>query len=198
MQKKKWIQKSSSFLNQIILKDMDDDEGEEDSEEKSEKSEDSEDSDSGGGKKLFILDPTNGKKVKTWSFSSGWVIRKGIEFKKGKHTIKIKIESLSFSGNTWALILGVMDANHYLNTHLGASNGWGYVANGQKNYSSSSGESYGEAYAAGDVIQIDLDMKKHSIGFRKNKKNQGVAFTGLPSSVYLAICGTTSSNGKIL
>jgi len=91
-----------------------------------------------------------------------------------------------------------MDVNHSLNTHLGASNGWGYVANGQKNYASSSGQSYGEAYAAGDVIQIDLDMKKGSIGFRKNKKNQGVAFTNVSSPVYLAISGTTSSSGKIL
>jgi len=48
--KKKWLQKSSSFLNQIILKDMSDDEegSEKDSEEK-EDSEEEEGSDEEGG-----------------------------------------------------------------------------------------------------------------------------------------------------
>jgi len=61
---------------------MDDDEGEEDSEEKSEKSEDSEDSDSGGGKKLFILDPTSGKKVKTGLFHLVGLLEKVLNLKK--------------------------------------------------------------------------------------------------------------------
>jgi len=45
--KKKWLQKSSSFLNQIILKDMDDSEegSDKDSEDKEEEDEDEDDDD---------------------------------------------------------------------------------------------------------------------------------------------------------
>jgi len=197
--KKKWLQKSSSFLNQIILKDMsdndDDSESKSDSEEESEEKDDSEDS----GKKYQIEDPISKKMVKKWSFTTGWIIKRGTKLTKGKHTIKVKIEQLSFSGNTWALIIGVINDSHQLNTHLGAYNtGWGYIASGYKNHASSSGLAYGEKYGAGDTITLILNLSKGTIEFKKNKKSQGVAFTNIKGPVYLAISGTTQSNGKIL
>jgi len=47
--KKKWLQKSSSFLNQIILKDMDDDDDEDDDSEKSDEDKSEDESEEEGG-----------------------------------------------------------------------------------------------------------------------------------------------------
>jgi len=74
--KKKWLQKSSSFLNIIIMKDMDDDDDDDSksdksSEEEEEEGEEEEDGE-GGGSGLAVFDPK--------ASHSSWVFNKKTKF----------------------------------------------------------------------------------------------------------------------
>jgi len=59
-------------------------------------------------------------------------------------------------------------------------------------YYSRKSQPYGEAYSEGDIIQVNIHMKKKTISFSKNGHSFGKAFGNLPSVVYPAISFTAA------
>jgi hypothetical protein len=143
-----------------------------------------------GSKNSSIYKWSNNKKECVVN-STGWVGMLGTELKKGKHEFHVKFKTLISTGNSWMVIVGVAKPNYPLNTYLGHNTqGWGYVANGFKNHNSGSGTTYAQTYVQGDVISVYVDLSKKTIGFKKNGKDLGVAFTNVDGPVCLAITGT--------
>jgi len=101
--------------------------------------------------------------------TTNWQMIMGTEMKeKQKYQWSVNLKSFTQTGNSWAMIIGVAKKSHGMNTYLGASaDGWGYVANGNKNHSSGSGAKYGETYGKGDTITCILDLLKGELSFKK-------------------------------
>eukprot|EP01080_Neovahlkampfia_damariscottae_P007523 gene7523-11847_t len=129
-----------------------------------------------------------------------WTGISGTELKKGKHEWHIKLKTLTSTGNSWMMIIGVAKPNYPLNTYLGHNvNGWGYVANGKKNHNSGSGIPYGnQTYAQGDVITVYVDLTKGTIGFKKNGKDLGTAYSNVTAPVCLFVSATCNVVGQLV
>ena len=88
-------------------------------------------------------------------------------------------------GGTHAMI-GVASAPVANMAFVGAdANGWGWEAFGNTFHNGAS-TPYGSPYTIGDIVGAALDMDKRILTFLKNNQTLGVAFSNLPSSVYLA------------
>jgi SPRY domain len=77
-------------------------------------------------------------------------------------------------------------------SYVGAdANGYGYYTNGNK-YNNGIPVGYGSTYTTGDVIGIALDMDSGTLTFYKNGVSQGVAYSGLSGTYYVAIGNYTA------
>jgi hypothetical protein len=180
--KRKWLQKSSSFLNQIILKDMSDDEGsdksgsDEDSEKSESEEEESEEEESSGGIPKF--DPKISSSSCTYS--------------KDKRTATYTKSSwagtiLATKSNKWATKLGAncgylmvgmapktiqKDTSNYSSNgyYLYTSTGGMYGTGGLSNKSFTSSD-----YNQGTVYGFVYDKKKGTLTIYKNGTKLGVA-----------------------
>jgi len=138
--KKKWLQKSSSFLNIIIMKDMDDDDDDDsDKSDKSSETEESEESEEGGSSMpMMDLKRSNSnwaydKKTKIMTFNStSWysMITK-------KPNDKYTIELCSYV--TYYMV-GFIEDNKYNQSSLSYNNGYCWYANTNTLYGLSTGK----------------------------------------------------------
>lgn len=138
--------------------------------------------------KTFIWSINSSTQLKVKS--NNWRLIKGTELKeKNKYEWKIKIHSFLGTGNTWGIIIGVANKSHenQVEDWLGKSNlGWGYVSNGLKIHNSGIGAIYGESFGVGDVITCNLDLTRGELSFKKNEKDQKVAFNNVNMDVCIA------------
>jgi hypothetical protein len=180
--KKKWLQKSSSFLNQIILKDMDDGEdgsgSEKDSEEGSDKEseESEEEEESGGGIPKFMpklssssCSYSNKNRTATYqksswagtilaSKSNKWATKLGQNcgyLMVGMAPKTINKDTSNYSSN-----------GYYLYTSTGGMYGTGGLSN--KSFTQSD-------YNVGTVYGFVYDKKKGTLTIYKNGQKLGVA-----------------------
>lgn len=85
----------------------------------------------------------------------------------GKWYFEVRIDSMS--GATNFQIHGVAPVGTANTAHIGTSaNGYGYYAQTGQKFNNNTGASYGTAYAAGDIIQVALDLTNGRIFFGKN------------------------------
>ncbi len=94
---------------------------------------------------------------------------------------------------TAKMLIGICVPSQVFNGDLVASGGFTYFHNGNK-YSNGSASSYGESYTTNDVIGVAFDADAGTLGFYKNGKFQGTAFTGLNDKYFPAISDTDSGN----
>ena len=110
----------------------------------------------------------------------------------GQHMVRIKIDSLTPTGNSWKVCVGVVGADFnekadraWVGSQL---NSWSYICGtGGTCHNSGQSVAYGEKYGDGDIIGISLDFEKAQIEFFKNGVSQGVAFHNLLVPVHPAV-----------
>jgi len=73
---------------------------------------------------------------------------------------------------------------------------YNYKQNGQKGSSGDTNVSYAATYTAGDIIGIAHDADSGSLTFYKNGASQGVAFSGLSTSLTWGAFSTEYNQGK--
>jgi len=179
--KKKWLQKSSSFLNQIILKDMDDsDEGSKSEGEEEEEEEEEDDEEGGGGSALaFDVKKSNTNlkfekknKICTTTTSSSWYAN-GITKKSNKFATK-------FGANCGTIMIGFARLDVNVNQSNYTVNGWYYYTSCGSIYSQDgdSNRSYTSVdNNVGTTYGFKYDKKKGTITIYRNQKSLGVAVT---------------------
>jgi hypothetical protein len=89
-------------------------------------------------------------------------------------------------------MIGVMSSSATLSNHIGVG-GYGYFSDGSK-YSGGTGSAYGGAWSTGDIIGIAFNADTGDLTFYKNGVSQGVAFTGLTTTLYFI--GMSVYNGS--
>jgi len=203
--KKKWIQKSSTFLSALVLKDAENEEdsdekdsdesksdsekSDKDSKEKSnskEESEEQESSDEESKDGLFVLDKKMSSDCKsviklkknliTHIGTKGWA---GNCF--GKKATKYALEMVSTGGY---IMMGFAPKKGWITTdavHNGLCGYYYYICNGNKYGIGSSAESFGtsQPYSSGTIIGSKFDKKKGEISYYINGKTIGVAYKNL-------------------
>ncbi|QLF88241.1 SPRY domain-containing protein [Pelagibacter phage Greip EXVC021P] len=85
----------------------------------------------------------------------------------------------------------VTNTNPYYNNEC-----YNYKQTGQKGSSGDTNVSYGATYTAGDIIGIAHDADNGSLTFYKNGVSQGVAFSGLNTSLFWGAFSTEYNQGK--
>jgi len=186
--KKKWLQKSSSFLNIIIMKDMDDDDDDgSDKSDKSSETEESEESEEGGSSMpMMDLKRSNSnwaydKKTKIMTFNStSWysMITK-------KPNDKYTIELCSYV--TYYMV-GFIEDNKYNQSSLSYNNGYCWYANTNTLYGLSTGKqswSVNGSTSQGTKIGCVWNKKKGTITFYKDNSKAGDGWTGLDKKMKL-------------
>jgi len=187
--KKKWLQKSSSFLNIIIMKDMDDDDDDDsksdksDEEEEEEEEEEGEDGGSGG---LAVFDPkashtswTFNKKTKFMSCSStGWnaCISK-------KPTDKFTVELGTGCGSH---MMGFIEKSRFQqNSTCNYNNGYFWYTNSSSLYGIGNKMSWGiqGGSSSGMKFGAVFDRKKGMITFFKDLKKAGDSHNGVDKKI---------------
>jgi len=73
---------------------------------------------------------------------------------------------------------------------------YNYKQNGDKGSSGDTNVSYGATYTAGDIIGIAHDADNGSLTFYKNGVSQGVAFSGLSTSLFWGAFSSEYNQGK--
>jgi len=167
--KKKWLQKSSTFLNQIIMKDLQDSEGsgsDKDSDKSSEEEEEEEEEEDGGSSgKVVELDlkasynafaNSYDKKTKLYSATtSGWYSGIG-----KKVADKFAVE---FGNNCSPVMVGYISKDKYNQNAANYNSGFCYYVSSNYLYGSNmiSGSSYsGASYNSGSVLGVEFFRKK--------------------------------------
>jgi len=70
--------------------------------------------------------------------------------------------------------------------YTGDSRGWSSA--GSNPYLLPGGRAYGTAWRNGDIVEMHIDMEKHTISYTLNQGSSlGVAFTDLPNEVCVAV-----------
>jgi len=176
MQKKKWLQKSSTFLNQIILKDMSDgDEGSDKSDKDSEEEEEEEDGEGdGGSSSVGTWDPKAShasyytfdkkKKLCTYSYSSSSWYGTAVGKKSNTYSIKLGNQATYFmAGFADPSKLNKSSANYSSNV------GHYYYPSGNTLYGiGSTGSISGGDCNQGTIYGFKYDKKKGTITIFKN------------------------------
>jgi hypothetical protein len=96
--------------------------------------------------------------------------------------------TLTAVGGSFPLV-GLIDANTAPSSasYLGAlATTYSYAQNGTK-YTGAAPTSYGASYTNGDVIAIAFDATAGTLTFYKNNTSQGVAFSSLTSTYFMAV-----------
>eukprot|EP01114_Cavostelium_apophysatum_P023871 TRINITY_DN9137_c0_g1_i1.p1 TRINITY_DN9137_c0_g1~~TRINITY_DN9137_c0_g1_i1.p1 ORF type:complete len:368 (+),score=87.34 TRINITY_DN9137_c0_g1_i1:25-1104(+) len=102
-------------------------------------------------------------------------------FKGGRHYWEISVKFGPPNRNTnFAYMIGVADESINRNETALHSNGWCFRNSGLKS-PRASGVEYAEPFHSGDIIGVLLDIDRQTLNFYKNGKDQGIAFTSLPS-----------------
>jgi len=109
----------------------------------------------------------------------------------GRYLWEFRVDSLGSSGifgSSAVACVGVCRPESALGTgsdHGGGSGppghdalSWGWLSSGEK-YHKERASSYGQAWRAGDVVGMELDMARGSLAFYRNSKHQGDAFLDL-------------------
>jgi len=202
MQKKKWLQKSSSFLNIIIMKDMDDDDesgsdkSDNDSESEEEEEEDGEDGGSGG---VAVFDPkashsswTFNKKTKYMTCSSGsWnacISKKPCD----KFTVELG------TGVGSHMIGFIAKGSFQQNNTCNYNNGYFWYTSSSSLYGIGNKLSfsvYGGATSGMKFGNIFDKKKKGIVSFLLNEKRVGDAFSGIDKKAKLFACIDSCTNG---
>jgi len=181
--KKKWLQKSSTFLNIIIMKDIDSDGSksgsDKSSSEKSEEEEE-EDEEEGGGipkfdvkksaKNVFKFSKKN-RECTTTTYSS-WAAN-AVGTKATKYGLKLGTGCTDLMIGFALKTLNVNQSNYTVC-------GWYFYTNGGVLYSQAgdSGRSYGSSdYNSGTIYSLELNVKKGTITVYKYATSLGLAFT---------------------
>ena len=73
---------------------------------------------------------------------------------------------------------------------------YNYKSNGDKGSSGDTNSAYGATYTAGDIIGIAHDVSAGTLTFYKNGVSQGVAFTGLSTSLFWGASSSEYNQGK--
>jgi len=179
--KKKWLQKSSTFLNQIILKDMDDSDGSksEDEEKEDEEEEEEDDEEGGGSTSSFDAKKSNTNlkfekknKICTTTTSSSWNAN-AICKKSNKYATK-------FGNNCGTVMIGFARLDVNVNQSNYTVNGWYYYTSCGSIYSQDgdSNRSYTSVdNNVGTTYGFKYDKKKGTITIYRNQKSLGVAVT---------------------
>jgi len=129
----------------------------------------------------------DGDMVTLSSRRRGWASAVGLqELGNGRQKFSLKMLEVSM---VCTVIVGVVQQGFDINTKIGRNNsGWGWsgVEARSEALHAGSADSYGEAYSAGDVVTIELDMGKQ-ITCYKNGISQGVAFRNVAGPVFPAV-----------
>lgn len=100
-------------------------------------------------------------------------------FKSGKHVWEVEV----VKSTTNYVGVGIATKQFNIDTYVGGdSNSWGYQAS-QQLWHNSNSKTYGMNFTTGDIIRVELDCGKHTLKFYKNGKDQGVAYSDLPTNV---------------
>ncbi|KAJ3426035.1 spry domain containing socs box protein [Anaeramoeba flamelloides] len=105
--------------------------------------------------------------------------------KKGKHIYKIQIDSIHSNGFNSTMI-GVVAPEI---TGIGYMNkqGWSfYCFNGHK-WNENKHQVYGTKVKKNDIITMTVDMDKHTLSYKLNEKDFGIAFENLPNELKLCL-----------
>jgi len=140
---------------------------------------------------LKVDDTAPGSPLTHNGSNSTWLSATGDEFySSGMYSWQIKIDS---NLSSW-IFIGVVAKtwSGYSNISSGyvgqAADSWAYGSyNGWGKTHSAANSVWGSTYVTGDIITINLNMDKKSIGFAKNDTDYGEAFQGLPDEVTLAV-----------
>eukprot|EP01027_Heterolobosea_sp_BB2_P017628 GEZU01024960.1.p1 GENE.GEZU01024960.1~~GEZU01024960.1.p1 ORF type:complete len:483 (+),score=114.94 GEZU01024960.1:153-1601(+) len=104
---------------------------------------------------------------------------------------EVRFEQFKPTKNSWEIVVGVVSHEFlaFENPHLlvgyGAASGYGYAFKSGEKISKNKAEPYGQNSQVGDVVGVLVDLKNKSISFYKNGQSQGVAYTGIDTSVPL-------------
>jgi hypothetical protein len=108
----------------------------------------------------------------------------------GKWYWEVHVDTLSGLGAGFRV--GIVDSNAIPTGSTASPESQGftsyvYCANGNKDHATNP-VSYGATYTNGDVIAVALDLDTKTIEFFKNNVSQGVAYTGIASSIWYPMC----------
>ncbi len=112
--------------------------------------------------------------------------RANVPLTTGKWYWEVAIDTNSTPGSIGTMICAVGTGFSSGSNGGGTSDAYGYMGDGKKRRNSTY-ESYGAAFAAGDVIGIAVDMDARTVTFYKNGVSQGIAYTGLVATIYPCI-----------
>jgi len=204
MQKKKWLQKSSSFLNIIIMKDMDDDDDDSKSSGSESKSETEEEDEEEGGGSLPVFDPkashsswTYNKKTKFMTCSSSsWNA-----FISKKPTTKFTVELGTGCGSH---MMGLIEKSKFQqNNTCNYNNGFFWYTNSNSLYGIGNKMTWGIQGGSTQGMKFGCvhDKKKSLISFWKDNAKAGDAYNNVDKKLKLFACVdvcTANSNFKFI
>lgn len=110
---------------------------------------------------------------------------------KGKYYCEIEIANNSSSPG----FIGICTKNFNVKSKYSQICSWNYYGNDGRKWNNGESFKYGQAYSAGDIIGIALDLVNHNIGFYKNGNFQGIAFENIPKEE-MFICITYGSSSS--
>jgi len=120
------------------------------------------------------------------SFHS-WNSVYGVEtIQSGTKSWVLNVTSLhDHTANYWEMVIGVASTtSRGESVFVANQEGVGYIQeNGDKTNvgSSPDHQSYGNAYALGDLITVDLDVDSRTVTFKRNGVSEGQAFSNIAS-----------------
>lgn len=111
----------------------------------------------------------------------------GVGFRTGKAAWEFKLES--DSSNDECSALGAAVKPVLSSSYESCPNMWMRRSyNGQLYHGTSSGYSAMSKVHPGDVLRIEVDLDAHTMSFKKNGEDEGVAFTDIEGEVFPAVC----------
>ncbi|KAJ3426036.1 spry domain containing socs box protein [Anaeramoeba flamelloides] len=132
------------------------------------------------------LELTNGNKtIKNLEKDIFKSIKGNTVLKQGKHIFKIQIDSIHSNGFNSSMI-GVVTPETtgvgYMN-----ENGWSfYCFNGTK-WNAGKNQEYGTKGKQNDIVTMTVDMDKHTLSYKLNENDFGIAFENLPNELKLCL-----------
>jgi len=89
--------------------------------------------------------------------------------------------------STAYIFVGVATSQADLNSFLGGcGNGWGFIGEQSLYHNREKVKVYGEAFTAGDVVGVELDLVHGQLSFSRNGKSLGVAFDNIYGELFPA------------